>query len=215
MTFSAMLEQLTTGMITSVQIFFVTLIFSIPLGFLVYFAKISNFWIVRFITNIYISIMRGTPLMLQLMVVYFGPYFIFGIKISPDYAIKAVMIGFSINYAAYFAEIYRSGMIAIPPGQKEAGKALGLNNTQIFFYISLPQMFRNIMPTLTNEFMTLIKDTSLAMVLSVMEMFTTAKQIASSQTTMIPFIIAGIFYYVFNLIVATVMNYLEKKMNYY
>lgn len=215
MNFTSMLNQLTAGMITSVQIFFVTLILSIPLGFVVYFAKMSRFVVIRFITNIYISIMRGTPLMLQLMVVYFGPYYIFGLRISANYAMTAVMIGFAINYAAYFAEIYRSGMIAIPDGQREAGKALGLNRVQIFFYILLPQMFRNIMPTMTNEFMTLIKDTSLAMVLSVMEMFTTAKQIASSQTTMIPFIVAGIFYYIFNLIVATIMNYLEKRMNYY
>lgn len=215
MNFTSMLGQLTTGMVTSVQIFFVTLIFSIPLGFVVYFAKNSTFRIIRFLTNVYISIMRGTPLMLQLMVVYFGPYYIFGMRISASYAMTAVMIGFTVNYAAYFAEIYRSGMIAIPEGQKEAGKALGLNKFQIFIYILLPQMFRNIMPTMTNEFMTLIKDTSLAMVLSVMEMFTTAKQIASSQTTMVPFIVAGAFYYIFNLIVATVMNRVEQKLNYY
>lgn len=215
MTITLMLTQLAGGMTTSIKIFIMTLLISLPLGFVVYYGKISKFLIIRTITNIYISIMRGTPLMLQLMVVYYGPYFIFGITPPRNYDMTAVYIGFSINYAAYFAEIYRSGMKAIPVGQFEAAKALGLNSYQTFFNISLPQMIKNTLPTLTNEFMTLIKDTSLAMVLSVLEMFTISKQIASSQTTMIPFIAAGIFYYIFNLFVGGIMNYYEKKLDYY
>lgn len=212
---SIMLSQLADGMLVSIKIFIITLVISLPLGFVIYFAKQSSFKIIQFLAGLYISIMRGTPLILQLMVVYFGPYYLFGIRITPSYAMTAVLIGFSINYAAYFAEIYRSGMSSIDPGQKEAAAALGLGKWKTFRLILLPQMIRNVLPTLTNEFITLIKDTSLAMVLSVMEMFTTARQIASAQTTMIPFVVAGVFYYIFNLIVATLMNYLEKKYKYF
>lgn len=214
MSTSLMINQLASGMLVSIEIFVITLLVSLPLGFVIYFAKVSKYKLLRFISSVYISIMRGTPLILQLMVVYYGPYYLLGIRISPSYAFTAVLIGFSINYAAYFAEIYRSGMGAIPVGQIEAAKALGLNRWHTFRLILLPQMIRNVMPTLTNEFITLIKDTSLAMVLSVMEMFTTAKQIASTQTTMVPFVIAGIFYYIFNLIVALTMEHFEKKTIY-
>lgn len=214
MTTSLMLSQLADGMLISIQIFIITLVVSLPLGFVIYFAKQSKYKLIRLVANLYISIMRGTPLILQLMVVYFGPYYLLGMKISPSYAMTAVLIGFSINYAAYFAEIYRSGMSAIPIGQTEAAMALGLGKWKTFRLILLPQMIKNVLPTLTNEFITLIKDTSLAMVLSVMEMFSTARQISSSQTTMVPFIVAGIFYYIFNLIVATGMAYVERHLDY-
>jgi len=149
------------------------------------------------------------------MVVYFGPYFLFKIRIAPAYSFIAVLIGFALNYAAYFAEIYRGGIESMPTGQYEAAKLLGYNKFQTFFHIILPQVIKRILPSLTNEVITLVKDTSLAFVLAVAEMFTIAKQIASSQTTMIPFIAAGIFYYVFNLLVAVIMNNVEKKLNYY
>jgi polar amino acid transport system permease protein len=159
--------------------------------------------------------MRGTPLMLQLMVVYFGPYFIFGIRISRGYSLVAVLIAFTINYAAYFAEIYRGGIESMPVGQYEAATILGYSKAQTFFRIILPQVIKRILPSVTNEVITLVKDTSLAFVVAVSEMFTIAKQIASSQTTMMPFVIAAIFYYVFNLLVAIVMEYIERKLNYY
>jgi len=159
--------------------------------------------------------MRGTPLMLQLMVVYYGPYYLFNISIAPAYKFIAVIIGFALNYAAYFAEIYRGGIESMPVGQYEAAKLLGYGRSQTFFHIILPQVFKRILPSLTNEIITLVKDTSLAFVLTVMEMFTIAKQIASSQTTMMPFIATGIFYYVFNLLVAVVMDKVEKKLSYY
>ena len=165
--------------------------------------------------NIYISIMRGTPLMLQLMVVYFGPYYIFRIRISSGYRLTAVLIGFAINYAAYFAEIYRGGIEAIPIGQYEAARVLGYSKTQTFFRIIFPQVIKHILPPVTNEVITLVKDTSLAFVLAVTEMFTMAKQIAAAQTSMVPYIAAGIFYYVLNLIVAIAMEALEKKLDYY
>ena len=161
------------------------------------------------------SVMRGTPLMLQLMVVYFGPYFIFGIRISMGYSLIAVFIAFSINYAAYFAEIYRGGIESISAGQYEAAKILGYSKAQTFFRIILPQVIKRILPSVTNEVITLVKDTSLAFVVAVSEMFTIAKQIASAQTTMMPFVIAAVFYFVFNLLVAIVMDKIEKKLNYY
>ena len=211
MSFSVMLQQLAGGMLVSIEIFFVTLLFSLPLGLLICFGRMSRNKVIRTIVSGYISIMRGT----QLMVVYFGPYFIFGIRISMGYSLIAVFIAFAINYAAYFAEIYRGGIESMPVGQYEAAKILGYNKVQTFFRIILPQVIKRILPSITNEVITLVKDTSLAFVVAVAEMFTIAKQIASAQTTMMPFVIAAIFYYVFNLIVAVVMQKVEKSMNYY
>lgn len=215
MSLGVMLKQLSGGMFVSCEIFFITLLFSLPLGLLVCFGRMSKNIIIRTIIKVYISIMRGTPLMLQLMVVYFGPYFIFGIRISRSYSLIAVFIGFTINYAAYFAEIYRGGIESMPVGQYEAAKILGYTKVQTFVRIILPQVMKRILPSITNEVITLVKDTSLAFVVAVSEMFTIAKQIASSQTTMMPFIIAAIFYFIFNFVVAFVMEKLEQKMNYY
>ncbi|MFI3170904.1 MAG: amino acid ABC transporter permease [Eubacteriales bacterium] len=215
MEFSLMLSKLSSGMLISILIFSCTLVSSLTLGFIVCFGRMSKNPFIKTITSVYISIMRGTPLMLQLMVVYYGPYFIFGVKITDSYRMIAVLLGFAINYAAYFGEIYRGGIESMPVGQYEAAKLLGYNKVQTFFRIILPQVIKRILPSVTNEVMTLIKDTSLAMVLSVLEMFSIAKQIASSQTTMLPFVIAAIFYYLFNLIVAIVMEMVEKKMSYY
>ena len=153
--------------------------------------------------------------MLQLMVVYFGPYYLFGLKMGSGYRLWAAFIGFVINYAAYFAEIYRSGIQSMPVGQYEAAKLLGYSKSQTFIKIILPQVIKRILPSVTNEVITLVKDTSLAFTLSVMEMFTTAKALASSQVSMMPFVAAGIFYYVFNLVVAMFLEWLEKKLDYY
>ena len=159
--------------------------------------------------------MRGTPLMLQLMVVYFGPYYIFGVSITGNYRIVATVIGFVINYAAYFAEIYRSGIQSMSGGQYEAAKILGYTKSQTFFVIILPQVIKRILPSVTNEVITLVKDTSLAFTISVAEMFTMAKALASSTTSMYPFVCAALFYYIFNAIVAFVMDMIEKKLEYY
>lgn len=210
-----MVSMLAGGMLTSLQIFACTLISSLLLGFIVCFGRMSKNPIIRVLTSAYISVMRGTPLMLQLMVVYYGPYFIFGIKINQSYQMVAVLIGFAINYAAYFAEIYRGGIESMPVGQYEAAKLLGYNKVQTFIRIILPQVIKRVLPSITNEVITLVKDTSLAMVLAVPEMFSLAKQIASSQGIMLPFIVAGVFYYIFNLVVALTMELIEKKLNYY
>ena len=215
MNIGTLIRELCGGMLISIEIFVLTLVFSLPLGLLVSFGRMSKISPVRRLAKIYISIMRGTPLMLQLMVVYFGPYYIFGIRISSSYRLTAVLIGFAINYAAYFAEIYRGGIEAIPVGQYEAAKVLGYSKTQTFFRIIFPQVIKHILPPVTNEVITLVKDTSLAFVLAVTEMFTMAKQIAAAQTSMVPYIAAGIFYYVFNLLVAVGMEKIEKKLDYY
>lgn len=211
----SLFQQLAGGMLITIEIFVSTLVFSLPLGLLVCFARMSKIGIVRITAKVYISVMRGTPLMLQLMMVYFGPYYIFGIRITPAYRMIAVMIGFAINYAAYFAEIYRGGIESMSVGQYEAAKLLGYNRGQTFFRIILPQVIKRIVPSVTNEMITLVKDTSLAFVLAVAEMFTRAKQIAASQTSMMPFLAAAIFYYVFNLIIAMAMEKYEEKLNYY
>ena len=215
MTIETMIQQLASGMVISTEIFFLTLLFSLPLGLLVCFGRMSGFRPLRWLTSAYISVMRGTPLMLQLMVVYFGPYFFFGISITQGYSMIAVLIGFSLNYAAYFAEIYRGGIESMPVGQYEAAQILGYKKSQTFVHIILPQVIKRILPAVTNEVITLVKDTSLAFVLAVAEMFTIAKQIASSQTTMMPFVIAAGFYYVFNQLVAVVMDKIEKRLSYY
>ena len=216
MQINTMISQLAGGMLVSTEIFVVTLAFSLPLGLLIAFGRMSKNKVLQAIVKTYISIMRGTPLMLQLMVVYFGPYYLLGIKIkSNNYRLIAAMIGFVINYAAYFAEIYRSGIQSMPAGQYEAAKLLGYSRSQTFFRIILPQVIKRILPSVTNEVITLVKDTSLAFTISVLEMFSIAKALASSQTSMIPFVAAGLFYYIFNLVVAVVMEWIEKKLSYY
>ena len=168
-------------------------------------------WIVKF----YISIVRGTPLMLQLLVIYFGKYFVFGLPLTTEYRFWAVIIAFSLNYAAYFAEIFRSGIQSIPVGQYEAAKILGYSRFQTFLRIITPQMTKRVLPAVTNESITLVKDTSLAFAISYIELFTETQMIAASETSMLPYLAAAIFYYVFNLIVAGLMSLLEKRLNYY
>ena len=210
-----MTAQLAEGFLVTVQIFVLTLLFSLPLGMLVAFGRMSRCKIIKLIAKLYISVMRGTPLMLQIIVVYFAPYYMFRMKMGPGYRFPAVIIAFVINYAAYFAEIYRSGIESMPNGQYEAAQVLGYNKAQTFIRIILPQVIKLVIPSITNETITLVKDTSLAFTISIAEMFTVAKQIGAAQTSVMPLLAAGIFYYVFNLIVATVMEYIEKRLSYY
>ena len=210
-----MVEQLSGGFLVTVEIFALTLLFSLPLGMLVAFGRMSRCKIVKLIAKLYISVMRGTPLMLQTIVVYFGPYYMFRLKMGTGYRFPAVIIAFVINYAAYFAEIYRSGIESMPRGQYEAAEVLGYSKAQTFVRIILLQVIKRVLPSITNETITLVKDTSLAFTISIAEMFTVAKQIGAAQTSVVPLLAAGIFYYVFNLIVATVMEYIEKRLSYY
>ena len=214
MQINTMISQLSGGMLVSTEIFVVTLVFSLPLGLLIAFGRMSKNKVLQGIVKTYISIMRGTPLMLQLMVVYFGPFYLWGMNIG-NYKFTAIILGCSLNYAAYFAEIYRSGIESIPVGQYEAAQLLGYNKSQTFFKIVLPQVVKIVLPSVTNEVITLVKDTSLVYSVSYIEMFALAKQIAAAQTTVVPFVIAGVFYYIFNFVVAWVMEWFEKKLNYY
>jgi polar amino acid transport system substrate-binding protein len=213
--FIDIMKQLSTGMAASLAIFLLTLVFSLPLGLFITFIRISKLKVLQWIARIYISIMRGTPLMLQLLVVFFGPYYVFGISLSYSYRFYAVIIGFSLNYAAYFAEIYRAGIEAVPVGQYEAASVLGYTRSQTFCKIVFPQMVKRVMPPVTNEVITLVKDTSLAFALAYTEMFTLAKQVAATQASIMPLFVAGLFYYVFNFLVAYIMERIEKKMQYY
>ena len=215
MSLGTLIIRLGEGMLTTLSIFSLTLIISLPLGLIVALGRMSGNVVVRNIIKVYISIMRGTPLMLQLMVVYFSPYFIFGVSLPSGYRFWAVIMGFGLNYAAYFAEIYRGGIESMPKGQYEAAKILGYTRSQTFMRIILPQVIKRIIPSVTNEVITLVKDTSLAFVIAVTEMFTLAKAVASAQRSMMPYIAAGTFYYIFNFAVATVMEAIERRLNYY
>ena len=215
MNLTVMLQQLVGGMGASLLIFVLTLLFSMPLGLAVAFGRMSKFKPLQAIIKFFIAILRGTPLMLQLLVVFFGPYYMFGWTLPRSYRFIAVILGFSINYAAYFAEIYRSGIESIPKGQYEAAAVLGYNKQQTFFKIIFPQMVKRVLPPVTNEVITLVKDTSLAFVLTYEEMFTVAKQIAAAQTTIMPLFVAGVFYFIFNAVVAFGMERIEKKLSYY
>ena len=213
--FGQILLQLMEGVGATLLIFFLTLLFSMPLGLLLTFARMSKLKVIQWVARIYISIMRGTPLMLQLIVVFFAPYYIFNVSLGSNYRFYAVIIGFSLNYAAYFAEIFRAGIQSVPNGQREAAAVLGYTRAQTFGKIIFPQMVKHILPPVTNEIITLVKDTSLAFVLTYIEMFTIAKQIAAAQTSILPLFAAGLFYYVFNMLVAFVMGRIEKRLDYY
>lgn len=210
-----MLSMLGQGFGVTLQIFFLTLVGSLPLGVVVAIARMSRVKPIAWIMKFYISVMRGTPLMLQMFFIYFAPYYIFGIPLSMESKFSATIVAFIINYAAYFAEIYRSGIQSMPVGQYEAAEILGYGKAQTFFKIILPQVIKRILPSVTNEVITLVKDTSLAFTLSVAEMFSIAKALAASQTNMMPFVAAAVFYYIFNLVVAVAMEWIEKKLDYY
>ena len=214
MTLLTMIKLMAEGMTKTCAIFFLTLLFSLPLGMIVAMMRMSKSKIISGITRVIISILRGTPLMLQLLAVTYGPYYLFEVSGFRNKLIP-VVIAFAINYAAYFAEIYRGGIESMPVGQYEAAEVLGYTKTQTFFHIILPQVVKRIMPSITNEVITLVKDTSLAFTVSYAEMFTVGKQIANSETSFMPFLVAGVFYFVFNAVVDFVMGKIEKSMDYY
>ena len=214
MTFQTMLSTMGAGMLRTCAIFFLTLIGSLPLGMIVCLLRNSRIAPVRGIIKVYIAIMRGTPLMLQLLVWYFGPYYLFGWGIG-GWRFPAIIVAFVMNYAAYFAEIYRSGIESMPVGQYEAAQVLGYTKAQTFFKIILPQVIKRILPAVTNEVITLVKDTSLAFTLAYGEVFSIAKQISAKETSFVPFIIAGVFYFVANYAVAFAMERIENSLRYY
>ena len=214
MTIAAMILKMSEGLGRTCAIFALTLLFSLPLGLIVALMRMSRFKVLRAITKVYISILRGTPLMLQLLVVTYGPFYLFGTGVARNKLVP-IIIGYALNYAAYFAEIYRGGIESMPVGQYEAAAVLGYSKMQTFMRIILPQVVKRILPSVTNEVITLVKDTSMAFTVAYQEMFSIGKQIANSQTSFMPFVIAGVFYYIMNMVVAFVMSFFEKRMNYY
>ena len=214
MSLMTMIIKMSEGLGKTCAIFFLTLLFSLPLGMIVALLRMSKVKIVSYVTRFFITVLRGTPLMLQLLAVTYGPYYLFGANVARNKLIP-VVIAFAINYAAYFAEIYRGGIESIPIGQYEAAEVLGYTKVQTFLRIILPQVIKRIMPSVTNEVVTLVKDTSMAFTVSYQEMFTIGKQIANSETSFLPFVVAGVFYYVFNAVVDYAMGRIEKRLDYY
>ena len=215
MSVSTMLAMLGSGFVTSLRIFALTLLGALPLGLLVALARMSRVKPLAWLTRIYISVMRGTPLMLQMFAIYFAPYYVFGIPLNPNSKWLATIVAFVINYAAYFAEIYRSGIQSIPRGQYEAADVLGYTRAQTFVKIILPQVVKRIVPAVGNEVITLVKDTSLAFSIGVAEMFSTAKALVAGQVSMVPFAIAAGIYWVFNFAVELALGRIEKSLDYY
>lgn len=215
MEMGTMLAMLSSGFAVTLQIFFLTLVGALPFGIIVALGRMCKVKVVSAIVRVYISIMRGTPLMLQLMFIYFAPFYVFGVQLSTEWKLGATVVAFILNYSAYFAEIYRSGIQSIPVGQYEAAEVLGYTRPQTFFRIVLPQVIKRIVPTLGNEIIVLVKDTSLAFTIGVAEMFTTARAIVSSQGTLTAFIIAAVFYWVFTFVVEFLIARVEKRLSYY
>ena len=214
---STLLPILWGGFCTTLAIFGLTLLFSIPLGLLIAVLKMSKWRVVRYPVSFYISVMRGTPLLLQIVAIYFGSYYLSeyaGVDFSFD-RFPAVIVAFSINYAAYFAEIFRGGIQSVPKGQYEAAYMLGMTRTQTFFRIILPQVVKRVVPASANEVITLVKDTSLAQVIAVTELFALAKKQQAAYASIYPLFVAGVFYYVANLLLSVLFAYLERKLDYY
>jgi len=215
MELGVMVGALVDGLGLSAWIFVVTLVGSLPLGIVVALCRMSSFKPLSLLAQFYISILRGTPLMLQLMAFMFGPYYLLGMNMGTDWKFGACAVGFILNYSAYFAEIYRSGIQSIPKGQYEAALVLGYSRSQTFFKIVLPQVIKHILPAMGNEIITLVKDTSLAFVLGMAEMFSVAKALAASNVSMIPYAIAALIYWVFCLFIEFILGRVEKKLAYY
>ena len=214
MTIATMIAKMSEGLGRTCSIFFLTLLFSLPLGMVIALLRMSKHKIVSALMRAYISVVRGTPLMLQLLAITYGPFYLFRISVAREKLIP-VIIAFSLNYAAYFAEIYRGGIESMSRGQYEAAEVLGYSKFQCFMRIILPQVIKRILPSVTNEVVTLVKDTSMAFTVAYQEMFTIGKQIANSQTSFMPFVIAGVFYFLFNAAVGFVMGHFEKRLSYY
>lgn len=208
--------KLTKHMLGATQmvgiVFFLTLLFSLPLGLLACYGRMSKHWFIKQPVKLYLLVMRGTPLILQLFFFYFGPYYIFGKTLPKE---SAAILTCALNYAAYFAEIYRGGIESMPKGQYEAGTVLGFTKKQTFFKIILPQVAKRILPPMSNEFMTLVKDTALVSVIGVAELYQMATDNMSRMFSTAPLIIAGIFYLIMNMAVAKCFDIAEKKMSYY
>ncbi len=212
-TFLQVTRELLSGFGVTCLLFILTLVLALPLGLVVCFGSMSRFKPLRWLFRTIVWIIRGTPLILQIIVVFYVPGLLFKVPLSSRFL--AVTIAFVINYACYFSEIYRGGIESIPKGQYEAGQVLGMNKTQIFFRIILPQVFKRILAPMSNEVITLVKDTSLARVISVVEITKISQQLANNYAIIWPLFYAGAFYLIFNGLLTVLFRYLEKKLSYY
>ena len=213
MSFIDVTMQLLDGFKVTMLIFFVVLLGALPLGLVITFGSMSKIKPLRWLTRTFVWIIRGTPLMLQIILVFYGPGLIFGAKALPR--MTAVLIAFIINYAAYFSEIYRGGIESIPAGQYEAGQVLGMTKRQIFFKVVLFQVIKRILPAMGNEIITLVKDTSLARVISVVELVKAAQDIVGLKGIIWPIFYIGAFYLLVSGALTLLFNWIEKKMDYY
>ncbi|MDE7070636.1 MAG: amino acid ABC transporter permease [Clostridia bacterium] len=194
-------------------IFFLTLLIAIPLGMVICACSMSKFKPLKYVSQVFVWIIRGTPLMLQIMVVFYAPGLLFGTPIQDRFL--AAIIAFAINYAVYFSEIYRGGILAMPKGQCEAGQVLGMNRAQINAFVIFPQVVKKITPAMSNEVITLVKDTSLANIIAISEIIFTANSIVSTKAIIWPLFYTGVFYLVMVGVLTLFFKWLEKKMNYY
>ena len=211
MDLGTMVRELGTGMLITTEIFVLTLVFSLPLGMVLAFGRMARLKVLSFLTKLYISIMRGTPLMLQLIVVYFAPYYVFGMKISKSYRMIAVILAFVLNYAAYFAEIFRGGIQSISRGQYEGAKVLGFTYKQTMWHIILPQVVKRVIPPLGNETITLLKDTSLVYILAMNDLMRVTRAFVQRDFDTTPFLVAGIFYLVCTAVLTKILTYVENR----
>lgn len=219
MELATMLELLGSGLVLTLQVFVTTLVGALPLGVVVALCRMSRFKPLALITRFYISVMRGTPLMLQLMALMFGPYYLFGLQMGPDWKYWACSIGFIINYAAYFGEIYRSGLQSIPRGQYEAAEVLGYTRAQTFMKIILPQVAKRILPAMSNEVITLVKDTSLSRIIALQEIIWAGQAFLKGTQgisgAIWPLFFTGIYYLIFSGLLTLALGKLEKKLDYF
>lgn len=213
MGFLEVTKQLANGFGVTVVIFLITLVVSLPLGLVITFGSMSKIAPIKWITKTFVWSIRGTPLMLQIILIFYGPGLLFGMSALPR--LTAVLIAFAVNYSCYFSEIYRGGIESIPKGQYEAGQVLGMTKTQIFFRIVLFQVIKRIVPPMGNEIITLVKDTSLARVIAVTELVKAAEDIVSMKMMIWPLFYIGAFYLAFSALLTVLLNFAEKKMSYY
>lgn len=215
--FLSVTEELLSGLGISVEIFILTLIFSLPLGLIIAFGSMSRFKPLKYLVDVFVWIIRGTPLMLQIIIIFYGPGLIgYYVWTGDSWSrVIATVVAFTINYACYFSVIFRGGIEGVPAGQREAGQVLGMTKFQIFFKITLLQMIKRIVPPMSNEIITLVKDTSLARIISVQELTVMGENFMKSEGIIWPLFYTGVFYLIFVGILTILFNYIEKKLDYF
>lgn len=215
--FLSVTEELLSGLGISVEIFILTLIFSLPLGLIIAFGSMSKFKPLKYLVDVFVWIIRGTPLMLQIIIIFYGPGLIgYYVWTGDSWSrVIATVVAFTINYACYFSVIFRGGIEGVPSGQREAGQVLGMTKVQIFFKITLLQMIKRIVPPMSNEIITLVKDTSLARIISVQELTVMGENFMKSEGIIWPLFYTGVFYLIFVGILTILFNYIEKKLDYF